>query len=65
MSKLPLERGATKSRICGMICDEHGGFDNGVLQELEVAVGSFASFLPNQKRSRERVRHGGRAETPK
>ncbi len=47
MSKLPLERGATKPRQAGMVA-----LDCGVPQELEVAVGSFASFLPNQKRSR-------------
>ena len=47
MSKLPLGRGVTTYQR--EIYDEHGGFDNEVLQELEVGVGSLVTFLFRQE----------------
>ena len=43
MSKLPVERGATTTLVQSF-CDEHGSFDRGVHQELEVAAVFLVTF---------------------
>ncbi len=38
--KPPIQRGATKSRICGMVCDEHGSASLWKHKELEASDAS-------------------------